>query len=114
MLKPVPLTVLEGYEMIPQAIISRPTSYFAVRHSIPFSHEHDDLDEYEVAAVQIGDGLVFAMKHYQGYPENTTTIYLPDRIKRVTEISYVIEAISRELGISRDLIMWQRSDDPDL
>lgn len=112
MFKPVPLAELAGHDLIPQAIINRPTSHFASMFKIPFTREHDDLDEYEVAALRIGDRLVFALKHYAGYPPNTTTIYLPDSITQIGEITQIIGVIADELRISRDWIVWQRVDDP--
>jgi hypothetical protein len=114
MLTPVPLTEL-AEDLVPQAIIDRPTSYFAKQFQITFTREHDDLDEYKVAALRIGSqGFVFALKHYQGYPENTTTIYLPASVTSISTISYVIAAITDELRIPRSWIVWQRIDDPEL
>ncbi len=114
MLTPVPLTEL-AEDLVPQAIIGRPISYFASQFNILFTREHDDLDEYDVAALRIGSqGFVFALKHYKGYPKKTTTIYLPASVRSVSTISYVIAAIIDELQIPQSWIVWQRSDDPEL
>src|SRR6516162_4716688 len=88
MLKPVPLHSLAGKEFVPQAVIDYPMSFFEEKLRMPAVHEQDDLDEYEAIALIIDDGGVLVeLKHYAGYPENTTTIYLSDFINNVAQIS---------------------------
>lgn len=114
MLTPVSPSDL-GEEMIPQAIIGRPTSHFETALETKFVKGHDDLDEYYIAAFRIeSQGLVFALKHYPGYPENTTTVYLPERIRTLETITYIIGVIAHELRVPREWIIWQRADGPDL
>lgn len=114
MYKPVPLSWLDGKELIPQAIIDRPISHFAERFKLSFTRGHDDFDRYDAAAIQLNDGLVFELKRYAGYPDNTTTIYLPYDINSIEQISNVISMITSEFNIPRSWISWQRSDDPEL
>lgn len=114
MFKPVPLTTIAVNDFLPQAIISRPVSHFAKELNIPFSHEHDDFDECDVAAVQIENGPIFALKHYAGYPENTTTIYLPQNFQGVEVVTRLIRMITEHLNIPANWIIWQRADNPDL
>jgi hypothetical protein len=118
-MRPVPLAAVAGQDLIPQAIISRPLSHFAGQLKTSINHERDDFDEYDVIVLMIDDGiiddgLVFELKHYAGYPDNTTTIYLPKQINNVGQISDMIGIIARDLHIPREWVVWQRSDDPDL
>ena len=114
MLKPVPLHSLAGKEFVPQAVIDYPMSFFEEKLRMPAVHEQDDLDEYEAIALIIDDGGVLVeLKHYAGYPENTTTIYLSDFINNVAQISDTIGIVAGELEIPRERIVWQRSDNPD-
>jgi hypothetical protein len=113
MFKPVPLSALAGTEFVPQAIVDRPISYFAEKLNLPLTLGHDDFDEYEAAAVQVGDFIV-ELKHYAGYPENSTTIYLSYEIEDLARVTLLIGVIAEALGISRSWISWQRSLDPTL
>lgn len=113
MFKPVPLSELSGIEFVPQAIVDRPISYFAEKLNVEITRGHDDFDEYEAAAVQVGDFIV-ELKHYAGYPPNTTTIYLPYEIEGLARVTLLIDVVADELGISRSWISWQRSLDPTL
>jgi hypothetical protein len=114
MIKPVPLSQLDGQELIPQAIINRPTSHFASQFKIPFTSGHDDFAFFEAAAVQLNDDIVFELKRYVGYPENTTTIYLPYNIRDIEYVSRLIGIIADELHIPMNWISWQRRDNPEL
>lgn len=100
--------------MIPQAIFAQPVVFFENRHAIHFVEGHDDLDSYLGALLSLNDSLPFALRHYPGHPANTTTLYLAKEISGIEEISRIVEAIAKELGIPRDGIQWQRSDNPGL
>jgi len=104
---------LSGVDLVPQAIVRRPISFFARKFG-NFVEDHDDLDIYEGAAFNLDDDLCFAMKRYRGYPADTTTIYLPNEIRTVDEIAAVISRILKELEISQSFLEWQRADGPDL
>lgn len=114
MLTPVAPEALSE-EMIPQAIIGQPTSYFEHERNVRFKTARDELDEHLVAVFRIdAQGLVFALMHYPGYPDDTTTVYLPARIRTVDTITYLIGVIANELKIPRDWITWERAKNPDL
>ncbi len=114
MIRQIPLKDLSRVELIPQAIIAKPTSYFADKFGIKFSTDQDDLDQFEGAALVINDHLQIALKHYHGYPESTTTVYLPYEIRDLKIISETIRRVVAELQIPNAWIAWQRSDGPDL
>ena len=115
MATPVPLSRLQGKELVPQAIVDRPLGYFAERFRLDIVRGHDDFDNFEAAAIEVADGhLIIELKHYAGYPENTTTIYLPFEIRGLPQVTLWIDLIIRELKIPRGWVSWQRANDPDL
>jgi hypothetical protein len=114
MFKQIPLEELAGTELLPQAIIARPISYFSDTLGIQISKSADDFDEFEGAALRLNGELSFALKHYAGYPDETTTIYLPYTIRDVAQITAAIRRIAKELHIASVWIAWQRMDDPNL
>jgi hypothetical protein len=113
MLRPVPSDELGSIEWIPQAIISRPVSYFEQRFGFRFTRGSDDLDDYEEATFSL-DGLPVALMHYSNYPQGTTTIYLPFGFHDTARILQVIGLIAKELALPPDAVSWQRSDNPNL
>ncbi len=113
MLRPVPPNEFGSIEWIPQAIISRPVSYFERHFGYQFVQGSDDLDDYEEATFLL-NGLPVALMHYRGYPKDTTTVYLPFGLRDVAQILQVIGAIAKALALPPDAISWQRSDNPNL
>lgn len=113
MLKPVSLMDFGKTDLIPQAIIKRPASYFE-KQGIRFLHGEDELDAFDAAAFFL-DGLPFALMHRLGYPEDTTTVYLTrDFGHDVTRITAIIRQILAALNLSPDSLIWERRDNPDL
>ena len=114
MLEPIETTELCDIELVPQAIIKRPISYFDGRFGIHVVSDHDDLDTYQGAALLLNRQLRFALRHYRGYPSDTTTIYLSRELSDLNEITGIVEKILRELELPASAISWQRSDSPSL
>lgn len=112
MLRPIALKDLDKVDLVPQAILSRPISFFQSR-GIMFVQGYDDLDAYLGAALSLNDELPFALKHYRGYPDDTTTVYLPGNVENVDEITRIVQRIVTALELSRDAISWQRADNPE-
>lgn len=111
MLRAVSPDKFGSLEWIPQAIINRPVSYFENQLGFKFNLGSDDLDEYQEAIFSL-DGLPVALMHYRGYPDNTTTVYLPFDFRDVARILQVIGALAKELALPPDAISWQRSNNP--
>jgi hypothetical protein len=110
MIQPIPnLTV----EVTPQAIINRPVSEVVGDRS-KIVHDHDDLDTFEGASFKLDSQLEIAVRRYSGYPENTATIYIDEKIKDLGEITRLIRKILKEFDLSEDSLRWERIDDPDL
>jgi hypothetical protein len=105
---------LSKLDLIPQAIIKKPISYFDGRFGIRLIRDHDDLDQYEGAALSLDGELRFALKHYRGYPPDTTTIYLSCEFSDVQEITEIVTKILRELELPSSTLSWQRADSPNL
>jgi hypothetical protein len=114
MLRPMPFSTVNKLDLVPQAILRKPLSYFENQLHTKVVHGEDDLDVFEGVALSLNDKLPFALKYYPGYPKNTTTIYLSAEVSDVQEISEIVRVIVRELELSDEAIEWQRSDDPDL
>ncbi len=113
MLKPISFSELKKHDLVPQAILGKPISYFSPMFKRYVVKEEDDLDSYEGIAFVLNGNLNFALKHYRGYPKGTTTIYLPSEIRDISKITKIIERIVEELNLSSDTIQWQRRDNPD-
>ena len=110
MLRAIPAGQFGAIEWIPQAIINRPVSYFESRFGFKFISGSDDLDEYQEATLSL-DGLPVALMHYHGYPDDTTTVYLPFGFNNVAGILRVIGAIAKEFALPPDAVSWQRADE---
>ncbi len=110
----IALQDLRDVDLIPQAVIGKPVSFFEHALGLHFIDDFDDLDYYRGAAMRLDDKLPFALMHHRGDPPDTTTLYLPREIRDVEEISRAVRAIIDEMKIPPDSIRWQRSDDPAL
>lgn len=100
-------------ELVPQAILSLPITYFANRYG-EFQTNEDDFDTYEGADFAIDSVIKFSLRRYRGYPDDTTTIYLPHEMSSVTDISKIIILILHEMELPMKSIKWQRPDNPEL
>jgi hypothetical protein len=58
--------------------------------------------------------LNFTLKHYQGHPAGTATVYLPHDITDIEYITNLVSVILADLGIESDALIWQRVDDPEV
>jgi len=114
MLSPVPLGDLPSVDFIPQAIFGRPVSYFVKTMNIPFADNQDDFDHYQGAAFILNERVPFALKHYNGHPPDTITVYLPSDLQEIGLITETILMLMRELKLGKDVLVWQRTDNPDL
>jgi type IV secretory pathway ATPase VirB11/archaellum biosynthesis ATPase len=54
------------------------------------------------------------VRHYQGHPKDTTTIYIDSREANVERITELVHQILKELQVPTEALRWERRDDPDL
>ncbi len=114
MLRPISIKDLDKTELVPQAVIRKPVSYFQDTLGIKFVESHDDLDVYEAAALSLNGTLPLVLKRYRGHPADTTTIYLSRELRDDAEVSRIIQRIIQDLQLTPDVVYWQRSDGPEL
>jgi len=105
---------VQSLDLIPQAIIGRPLSYFASSMHADFVSGHDDLDQFEGAVFVLDEKFHFALKWYRGHPKGTTTIYLPHEFSGLDDITKIVSMIMNELRLDEGTLVWQRADNPDL
>lgn len=108
-------------ELVPQAILNKPVRDVIGRHAL-VSLDWDELDLFEGASfkldsdpsLNIGSELEIAVRHYRGYPVNTSAIYIDRKISDVHQISALIRLILKEFNLSEDVLSWERADNPEL
>ena len=94
------------YDVIPQAIFWRALGYFTVI----VRDGEDGLDEFKAASFTIGNDIKFDLRAYAGHPELTVTLYLPNIITDLTEISRVIKIVIRDMAVPKNAVAWQRGE----
>ena len=106
MIRPFPLEKLKATkELIPQAILAVSIFEIAKRYKFEIEKGHDDLDYYTGIGGMSEFGYPFAVMHYRGYPEDTSTIYLPrDFGDDIDEITKAVHSIADELKDSRQIV----------
>jgi hypothetical protein len=115
MVHSIPFSQAEYSQLIPHAILKRPVSFFVQKMNAWSIVGQDDLDSYEATAAILNGKIVFAIKHYRGEPENTSTIFLPKSLAGdVPSITAIIVEIVHEFDLSARDITWQRKDNPEL
>jgi hypothetical protein len=95
------------YDVTPQAIFWRRIECFAIK---PASNE-DDLDIYLVASFVIGNHVTFDLRHYDGHPEATVTVYLPSTTLEPKEIDDALDLVISGLRVPKTGVAWRRGED---
>lgn len=94
------------YDVIPQAIFWRALGYF----TMIVRDGEDGLDEFRAASFTIGNDIRFDLRAYAGHPELTVTLYLPNIITDLAEISRVIKIVIRDMAVPKSAVAWQRGE----
>jgi hypothetical protein len=105
MLIQVPLVELSRVDLVEQAVLEIPVSYFAEEKGITFESDCDDLDWYDGAFFTLKEGIPFALIHYRGNPENHTSIYL-DRQLRGAQLRRTLKDILRSFDLPQSSLSW--------
>ena len=114
MIRPANLhDVLDRGEYVPQAIVAVDVETLAKGLGANVVSDHDDLDEFVGAGFWL-DNTPFVVMHYRGHPADTATIYLPYDITDLGSITDLLDVITSEFCLPKELIKWQRKDDPSL
>ena len=115
-MKPYSLEALkENTDLIPQAVLAVDIWHFAKQFDFEIEKGEDELDYYVGIGAVSDAGYPFAVMHYRGYPEQTSTIYLPSEFGNdVAKITDAVHSITRELKISEKQIIWERKNGPNL
>ena len=89
-------------------IASEPAD-LAARFGLQFAREFDDLDWYEIAALDLKSGLHVHLRRYQGNPEPGTTAYVDGAVDLRFAALELIEA----LDLESDDLRWTAALDTD-
>ena len=93
-------------ELAPQAIFWRPIAYFAVG-----SHAgEDNLDRYQYISYAMDDA-VFELRVYDGQPQSTTTLYLPEEIEDKDTILSLVDRMMVSTTLPQTSLAWKRGDE---
>jgi hypothetical protein len=113
MLRPLKFDELGKSDLIPQAIIRKPISYFA-EQGFELVRDNDALDSFEGTAFSLDGGLRFALMHHRGNPADETTVYLTrDFGHDISKITASIRRILAALELPSESLVWERRNDPD-
>lgn len=94
-------------DVAPEAIFWRDIRCFALR---PDSAE-DELDTYLVASFIIGNAVTFDIRHYDGHPKSTSTVYLPSTTLKASEIEEALNQVISGLRVPETGIAWRRGEE---
>ncbi len=94
-------------DVIPQAILWRTIYCFALEPD----HCEDELDNFESASFTIGNQISFDLRHYDGHPDSTVTVYLPMETRAEDEISEAVDLVLSGLEVPETGVAWRRGED---
>lgn len=103
---------LQRWQFVPQAIISKPITFFADHAGANVVSGHDELDEYDGLAFALS-GVPFLAMHHRGHPPDTTTIYLQREVSAIEDITALVASIIARFDVPQSALKWQRKDNPD-
>jgi hypothetical protein len=95
------------YDVTPQAIFWRRIQYFARNPE----KDEDELDVYLVASFVIGNSVNFDLRHYDGHPDPTVTVYLPSATVDAEQINEAIDLVIEGLRVPKSGIAWRRGEE---
>ena len=93
-------------DVIPQAILWRTIYCFALQ---PDRCE-DELDQFDSASFTIGNQISFDLRHYDGHPESTVTIYLPLKTPPEGDITAAVDVVLSGLEVPDSGVAWKRGE----
>jgi hypothetical protein len=97
---------LDDIEMLPQAIFGRPIYYF----TLDYRQAIDDLDSFEYAAFAFNNQHHLCLRHYDGHPKKTVSLYLECTVNELGHLQELIRLIADTFMLPKSAILWQRGD----
>lgn len=94
-------------DVTPQAIFWRTIYCFALKPD----RCQDDLDDYDGASFTIGNQISFDLRHYDGHPPSTVTMYLPLSTNADSSIKDLIDTVLESLEVPETGVAWRRGED---
>jgi hypothetical protein len=76
----------------------------ASRLNFSVGREIDDLEEYDAAYLQLGDGFPFYLSKYKSRPSNATEVFFASRLN---DWEARLEEICSALGIKSSELLWK-------
>lgn len=92
------------YDVVPHAIFWRPIDYFTTK----FKNMHDDLDYFKGASFKIGNEYNFDLRTYNGHPQSTVTMYLPESIEISKTIGIITDLVISGMAVPKISVAWRR------
>ncbi len=93
-------------ELIPQAIFGRALKFFTWN----IGRTHDDLDFFEGAMFCFQNDFHFALKHYDGHPDFTVTLYIEADVQELSEITAAVAKVVEAFQLPETAVLWRRGD----
>ncbi|MDB5558739.1 MAG: hypothetical protein JWQ36_1673 [Enterovirga sp.] len=90
-------------DLLPVAIVRRPLES-VIGDRAKIRRAYDDLDWFDGADVLFEGRTRFALRHYDGHPPDTFTIYVD---RAAEKDPGAVALLLRELDLSPDLLAWQ-------
>ena len=109
----LPLDRLDGLDLLPLACLKDAVARIGDANGIRFVHEHDDLDEYEVAALEFDAAtasgmrpVVFALRAYRGAPGGVIDVLLPAGLLGSGVLRLLAVEITHALQVPPERLVW--------
>lgn len=99
---------VSAIDWVPQAILNLPVFEIERKCGLRFTEDWDDLDLFRGTEAFLVNGHQYVLRHYRGFPANQVSIYLPFEVDDRKEIATTVDAILKQLHLSRDVIAWER------
>jgi len=110
MFRQVSLDELGRADLVEQAVLEIPISYFSEKKGVAFESNCDDLDWYEGAFFLLEERILFALIHYRGNSKNHTSVYL-DRRLRGAELRRALDDILTGFELPKSSLTWVHEGD---
>lgn len=108
-----PLKILQsdpqefGFNVAHVATISSGLPTLATRFSFRVEQQLDDLQEYDVAYLELDNGFHFYLCKYKSLPQNTVDLFF---CSQLDDWEHRLEQVSAALGITSSELLWKNAE----